>query len=143
MKRISNILFAGILVIMSILSTPMNAEAATTYRDDWYTRYVTATNITNDVVKVDRNTYGRTYIGVCSSSNSSYDSVTISGYSSSDSGATLKTTITTTVNKYKQQGDVQTFSATTTNTYARFNLKIACTSGTAINEGYVYWLDNN
>lgn len=143
MKRIRNFLLAGMLVIMSVLSAPVNAEAATTYRDDWYTYRVTGATASDDVVKIKKNTETGKYIGVCSYSDSSYDSVAISGYVPSASGSTMLTTITTSVSKYRQAGDVQTFSATTSNDYARFSLKIECTSGVATNKGYVYWVSNS
>lgn len=141
MKKISKLLFAIMLLLMSVLTVPVEAEAAKTYRDDWYTYSIAGATASDDVVVVKRNP-DKLYTGVCNYSDSSSDSVEISGYVPSQSGSTMLTKINTTVSAYRQPGDVQTFQATTSNENARFNLKITCENGSATNKGYVYWIYN-
>ena len=101
---------------------------------------VTEADIENALQEQKRNP-DKKYNTGCTYSNSSYDAVSISGYTSSD-GTTFKTTITSSVSKYRSPGDSQVVTAITGNTDARFSLKITCTSGTAVNRGSIQWFEN-
>ncbi len=138
MRKIMQYVVATMAAVTMII-TPISAEASTKYSDTWNDTYVTQTTVTNSVAVVRRNTDTNKYIGICTYSNSSYDSVAITGYVSSD-GKTYKTTIRGTLSNYRQGGDVQTITADTINADARFNARIKCTSGTAVNKGEIYWI---
>ena len=135
-KKITALLMAATFAIGSAGS----AQATIIHRDEWETIYIHSGHINNDVCTLKRNPK-KTYNTGCSYSNSSYDAVSISGYTSSD-GTTLKTTITSSVSKYRSPGDSQVVTAVTDNDKARFSLRISCTSGTAVNRGSINWFED-
>ena len=135
-KKITALLMAATFAIGSAGS----AQAMVIHKDDWETIYIHSGHGNNDVCTLKRNPKNIYNTG-CTYSNSSYDAVSISGYTSSD-GTTLKTTITSSVSKYRSPGDSQVVTAITGNTDARFSLKITCTSGTAVNRGSIQWFEN-
>ena len=135
-KKITALLMAATFAIGSAGS----AQATIIHKDEWETIYIHSGHGNNDVCTIKRNP-DKKYNTGCTYSNSSYDAVSISGYTSSD-GTTLKTTITSSVSKYRSPGDSQVVTAITANADARFSLKITCTSGTAVNRGSIQWLEN-
>ena len=139
MRKFIKSITAMSLAMMMIVSGISTADAATTNlnRDDWYLNKITPTTGTMTyTVKLLQNP-AKSYTGVCSNSTSSYDSVAM--------GNTSVTTITSSVNVYRQAGDVQTVKATTseTSTNAKFKMTLTCNNGSAVNEGYVYWIGND
>ena len=137
MKKISKALAAMSLAMTLVVAGVSNVNAATLHRDDWYLNKITPTTGTMTyTVKLLQNP-AKNYTGVCSNSTSSYDSVAM--------GNTSVTTITSSVNVYKQAGDVQTVKATTseTSSNAKFKMTLTCSNGSAVNEGYVYWIGND
>ena len=135
-KKITALLMAAIFAIGSAGS----AQATIIHKDEWETIYIDSVHLSNDVCTVKRNPK-KIYSTGCTYSDSSYDAVSISGYVSTD-GTTLKTTITSSVSKYRSPGDSQVVTAITANADARFSLKITCTSGTAVNRGSIIWFEN-
>ena len=137
MKRILKVFVAMSLAMTMVAGGVATADASTTYRDDWYLNKITPTvSTTTDTVSLKKND-AESYTGVCSNSTSSYDSVAM--------GGTSVTTITSSVRVYRQAGDVQTVRATTTRSSekAKFKMTLTCNNGSAVNEGYVYWISNN
>ena len=136
MKKISKTLAAMSLAMTMAVAGVSTADASTVYRDDWYLNKITAgTGTLTDTVQPKKNPE-KSYTGVCSNSTSSYDSVAM--------GGTNVTTITSSVSVYRQAGDVQTVTATTSadSTNAKFKMTLTCNNGSAVNEGYVYWIKN-
>ena len=139
MRKFIKSITAMSLAMMMIVSGISTADAATTnvHRDDWYLNKITPTTGTmTHTVVVKNNKVNKSYTGVCSNSTSSYDSVAM--------GNTSVTTITSSVSVYRQAGDVQTVTATTGSTIAnaKFKMTLTCNNGSAVNEGYVYWIEN-
>lgn len=135
MKKISKALVALSLAMTLVVAGVSTADAATVHRDDWYLNKITPTTGTMTyTIKLDVNSK-KSYTGVCSNSTSSYDSVAM--------GNTSVTTITSSVSVFRQAGDVQTVTATTSSTsvYAKFKMTLTCSNGSAVNEGYVYWIE--
>ena len=133
MKKISKALAAMSLAMTLVVAGVSTADAATVHRDDWYLNKITPTTGTmTHTVKLDVNE-NKSYTGVCSNSTSSYDSVAM--------GNTSVTTITSSVSVYRQAGDVQTVKANTSGSYAKFKMTLTCDNGSAVNEGYVYWIE--
>ena len=137
MRKISKALVAMSLAMTMVVGGVATADASTVYRDDWYLNKITATTGTlTDTVQFLKNP-AKSYTGVCSNSTSSYDSVAL--------GGTSVTTITSSVSVYRQAGDVQTITANTSasSTKAKFKMTLTCDNGSAVNEGYVYWIKND
>lgn len=138
MRKFIKSIAAMSLAMMMIVSGISTAGAATTnvHRDDWYLNKITPTTGTfTDTVSLKVNDKTRSYTGVCSNSTSSYDSVAM--------GGTSVTTITSSVSVYRQAGDVQTVTANTSSgSNAKFKMTLTCNNGSAVNEGYVYWIQN-
>ena len=136
MKKISKALVAMSLAMTMVVGGVATADAATVYRDDWYLNKITPTTGTmTHTVSLKKNP-AKSYTGVCSNSTSSYDSVTM--------GETSVTTITSSVSVYRQAGDVQTVTAITivSSDNAKFKMTLTCDNGSAVNEGYIYWIKN-
>ena len=132
-KKIVGLALSATLVAGEIV----NASASTTYKDEWYLSRITpTTGTTTDTVSMYYNYVSGKYTGVCKKSTSTYDSVAMAG------GA--NTTITSSVSVYRQAGDVQTVTANVSGTSdtrkANFKMTLTCNNGTAVNEGYVYWI---
>lgn len=135
MKKISKALVAMLLAMTMVVGGVVTADASTLHRDDWYLNKITATTGTmTHTVSLKKNPTKR-YTGVCSNSTSSYDSVAM--------GGTSVTTITSSVRVFRQAGDVQTVTATTSGDNAKFKMTLTCNNGSAVNEGYVYWISND
>ena len=137
LKKFSKKLVGLVLSATLVVGGIVNASASTTYKDEWYLSRITpTTGTTTDTVSMMYNP-GNKYTGVCSRSTSTYDSVAMAG------GA--NTTITSSVLVYRQAGDVQTVTATVSGTSAtrkaNFKMTLTCNNGTAVNEGYVYWVN--
>ena len=131
-KKLVGLALSATLVVGGIV----NASASTTYKDEWYLSRITpTTGTTTDTVSMKYNPSDK-YTGVCSRSTSTYDSVAMAG------GA--NTTITSSVLVYRQAGDVQTVTANVSGSSstrkAYFKMTLTCNNGTAVNEGYVYWI---
>ena len=136
MKKFIKAIMAMSLAMTMIVVGVATADAATVYRDDWYLNKITPTTGTmTNTVSLKKNP-AKSYTGVCSNSTSSYDSVAM--------GNTRVTTITSSVSVYRQAGDVQTVTATTGSNIAnaKFKMTLTCNNGSAVNEGYVYWIEN-
>ena len=136
MKRILKVFVAMSLAMTMVAGGVATADASTIYRDDWYLNKITPTvSTTTDTVSLKKND-AESYTGVCSNSTSSYDSVAM--------GGTSVTTITSSVRVYRQAGDVQTVTAITSTSSkdAKFKMTLTCNNGSAVNEGYVYWILN-
>ena len=137
MKKFIKAIMAMSLAMTMVVAGVLTADAATVYRDDWYLNKITpTTGTTSDTVAIVKNP-SKKYIGVCSNSTVTDDVVTI--------GNTSVTTITSSVNVYRQAGDVQTIVATTISSSpkTKFKMTLTCDSNDAVNEGYVYWLVSN
>ena len=132
-KKIMGLALSATLVVGGIA----NASASTTYKDEWYLSRITpTTGTTTDTVSMRYNDISGKYTGVCKRSTSTYDSVAMAGGTN--------TTITSSVLVYRQAGDVQTVTANVSGTSAtrkaNFKMTLTCNNGTAVNEGYVYWI---
>ena len=137
MKKISKALVAMSLAMTMVVVGVVTAEAAVPVEDTWYLNKITATTGTlTDTVQFLKNP-AKSYTGVCTNSTSSYDSVAM--------GGTSVTTITSSVSVYRQAGDVQTVTATTSgnSNNAKFKMTLTCNNGSAVNEGRVYWIKNS
>lgn len=137
MKRLTKAIMAMSLAMTMVVAGVSTADAATVRRGDWYLNKITPTTGTmTHTIAVKNNKVNKSYTGVCSNSTSSYDSVAM--------GNTSVTTITSSVSVYRQAGDVQTVTATTGSTIAnaKFKMTLTCNNGSAVNEGYVYWIEN-
>ena len=134
MKKFIKAIMAMSLAMTMVVGGVATADAATVYRDDWYLNKITPTTGTMTYTVSLKKNKAESYTGVCSNSTSSYDSVAM--------GGTSVTTITSSVSVYRQAGDVQTVTATTSGDKTKFKMTLTCDNGSAVNEGYVYWIQN-